>query len=129
MEHNMSLSGNPRLLLAALAGCLVSGGAVGLIASAQTATDAMASYICRPAMTGETPNAKMTNSAVVLECKPIAIAMHMSDGSMKTIGSTSVKAPSGPDFSNALTAAQANAAYNAWVQSTFKIDPARVHTP
>ncbi len=88
----------------------------------------MTSYLCRPALSGETASAKMVATSALLVCKPFALSMQMSDGSMKTIGSVTAKADPGPDFGNALTVQQARAAYNFWVQKTFHIDPATEHT-
>ena len=85
----------------------------------------MATLICRPARSGETANAAMTKTSTQLVCKPFAVRMHMSDGSMKTIGNTSVKAQPGPDLSRALTPQQSTDAYNKWVTQTFSID----HSP
>jgi hypothetical protein len=119
-------SGTGRVAIVALSASLVAFATTLVFAQADQSA-MMATYICRPAMAGEAASAKMMASAQLLECKPIAMTEHMSDGSMKTIGN--VKAtPSGPDFSGALTAQQANAAYNAWVNKTFHIDPAREHT-
>ncbi len=101
--------------------------AAGTSVLAQSAMDQtkMATLICRPALASETANATMTKSSTQLVCEPFAVSMHMSDGSMKTIGSATAKASAGPDFSGALTAQQANAAYNKWVMQTFSIN----HTP
>ena len=101
--------------------------ALGTAVFAQTAMDGaqMATLICRPALASETANATMTKSSTQLVCEPFAVSMRMSDGSMKTIGSTTAKASAGPDFSGALTAQQSNAAYNKWVMQTFHIE----HTP
>src|SRR5271154_6146608 len=66
----------------------------------------MATMICRPAQATETANASMTKTSTGLVCEPFAVAMKMSDGAMKTIGNTTVKANPGPDFSGALTAQQ-----------------------
>lgn len=89
----------------------------------------MTQYLCRPALSGETPSAKMVASSTLLVCKSFALSMQMSDGSMKTIGNVTAKSDSGPDFGNStLTVQQAHAAYNLWVQKTFHIDPATEHT-
>jgi len=104
---------------------------VALAATVRAQTDQaamMATWVCRPALASETATAKMVTSSVSLVCKPFAVAMRMSDGSMQTIGNVTAKALPGPDFSGVLTAQQANAAYNAWVRQTFHIDPAREHT-
>ncbi len=121
-------SGSFRTMMVALPFVLA---ALAPIAWAQTTDQSamMASFVCRPALANETANAKMMDSSTTLVCKPFAVAERMSNGSMKTIGNVTVKAPQpGPDFSHALTAQQANAAYNAWVNKTFHIDPAREHT-
>ena len=88
-----------------------------------------ASYVCRPAAADETASAKMLNSSTTLVCRPIAVAMHMSDGSMKVIGSVTTQAMPGPNFSEALTLRQINAAYNQWLLKALDIDPATQHTP
>jgi hypothetical protein len=88
----------------------------------------MTTYLCRPALSGETASAKMVTTSALLVCKPFALSMQMSDGAMKTIGNVTAKADSGPDFGSALTVQQAHTAYNLWVQKTFHIDPATAHT-
>jgi hypothetical protein len=96
----------------------------------QTAGPPMsATLVCRPALANEAASAKMVASATLLVCRPLAISMRMSDGSMKTIGSAAVKPQPGPDFSKALTAEQINEAYNRWVERTLHIDPAVAHSP
>lgn len=104
--------------------------AVGTTVLAQTAMHPakMATMICRPAQSGETANAATIGTTTELVCEPFAMSMRMSDGTMMTIGNVTVKANPGPDFSGALTAQQAKAAYNKWVLQTFHIDPAREHT-
>jgi hypothetical protein len=81
--------------------------------------------ICRPALASETATAKMVATPTLLVCKPIAVSMHMSDGSMKTIGSVTAKPMSAPDFSQALTPQQATEAYNHWIEKALDIDPSR----
>ena len=103
--------------------------AFGTVVRAQSTPSMMTTYICREAHSGETATAKMVASSSELVCKPFAVAEKMSDGSLKTIGSVTAKAQSGPDFSHALTAEQSNAAYNAWVNKAFHIDPATQHSP
>jgi hypothetical protein len=107
---------------------LVTSLALAVAAGAQSTTPGMATFICRPALSGEKATAEMMTSSIPLVCKPFALAVPMSDGSMKTIGSVTAKAMPGPDFSGALTVQQANAAYHAWVLKTFHIDPAIEHT-
>jgi hypothetical protein len=55
--------------------------------------------------------------------------MHMSDGSLKTIGNVTSTAMASPDFSQALTPQQVNAAYNHWLQKALDIDPAVRNSP
>jgi len=117
------------LRMTALALVFGSAGFLATAAWAQTPSNSMATLICRPAAAGETANAKMMATTTTLVCESFALNMHMSDGTMKTIGSVTAKPMAGPDFTGALTVQQDNAAYNKWVQQTFKIDPARVHQP
>jgi hypothetical protein len=103
---------------------------LGTAARAQTESFAnSATLICRPALATEAANAKMMVDTTSLVCRPLAVAMRMSDGSMKTIGSVTSKAMPGPDFSHALTAQQVNAAYNRWVEKALDIDPETRHAP
>jgi hypothetical protein len=88
-----------------------------------------ATFVCRPALPSETATAKMVVTSIALVCKPIAVSMHMSDGSMRTIGNVSSRAIAAPDFSGALTPQQINAAYNHWVEKALDIDPETKHTP
>lgn len=88
-----------------------------------------ATYVCRQAAADETATAKMMGSSTSLVCRPIAVSMRMSDGSLKTIGNGAVTPMSGPDFSQALTPQQVNAAYNRWLRKELDIDPATRHSP
>jgi len=88
-----------------------------------------ATFICRPSLSDETANAKMMVATTTLVCQPFAVSMHMSDGSMKTIGNVTATAITGPDFSHALTPQQVNAAYNHWVEKALDIDPETRHAP
>jgi hypothetical protein len=116
---------NSRLAALALLGTSL---ALTVAAGAQSSPPMMATFICRAALTGEKATAQMMTSSVPLVCKPFALAVPMSDGSMQTIGNVTAKPQPGPDFSGALTVQQANAAYHAWVLKTFHIDPALEHT-
>ena len=98
------------------------------LAQSSTGGSMMATMLCRPALSSETSNATFTSTSTSLICRPVAVAMHMSNGSMKVIGSVKARASS-PDFSGALTPAQVNSAFNRWVQTTMHIDPATEHTP
>jgi len=100
-----------------------------LNAQTTTQTSKLATYICRPAQPDETATATMASGAMKLECRPFAVNMRMSDGSMKTIGNTTVKPQPGPDLSHALTAQQIQEACVAWLYQVLKIEPATVHTP
>ena len=88
-----------------------------------------ATFVCRAALATETATAKMVESSTALVCKPIAVNMHMSDGSMKTIGNVSSRAMAAPDFSHALTPQQINEAYNHWVEKALDIDPETRNSP
>jgi|GEM_PF-6762893 len=92
-------------------------------------TSKLATYICRPAQADETATATMVAGATKLECRPFAVSMRMSDGSMKIIGNTTVKPQSGPDLSHALTAQQIQEACASWLYQVLKIEPATLHTP
>ena len=89
----------------------------------------MATLLCRPALPTETATAQMLQSSSLLVCKPFAVTVHMNDGSLRTIGSVSVRPQAGPDFSNAVTPQQFNTAYNDWVLKTLRIDPTTLHSP
>jgi hypothetical protein len=93
-------------------------------AQAQSMAGKPATMICRPAIAGEAAAAKMIDGGTLLVCRPFAVAMHMDNGSLKTIGSVTAKAMPGPDFSHALTPQQFNEAYNRWLEKALKIDPA-----
>ena len=95
------------------------------LADTQAAMPMSATYICRPALVGESVSATMAKSSTALVCRALAVEARMPDGSMKTIGSVSVKADQGPDFSHALTPQQFNDAYTSWLVRTFHID----HSP
>jgi hypothetical protein len=71
----------------------------------------------------------MIASSTSLVCRPIAVSMHMSDGSLKRIGNVTITPMSGPDFSKALTPHQVEAAYNRWIEKALDIDPITRHTP
>jgi hypothetical protein len=117
--------------LAAAIGLPLALAAFGTAVWAQTARLApdAATYVCRQALPDETASAKMVVSSTSLVCRPIAVAMHMSDGSMRVIGNVSSHAIPAPDFSRALTPQQVNAAYNQWLLKALDIDPATAHTP
>jgi hypothetical protein len=87
-----------------------------------------ATFICRPALADESATAKMVAASTSLVCRPFAVRVHMSDGTMKTIGSVTTKAMPGPDFSSALTPQQVNAAYLRWVEKALDIDPQTAHS-
>jgi len=92
-------------------------------------TSTVATYICRPAQAGETATATMVGSSAKLECRPFAVSMRSSDGSMKTIGNMQTKPQQGPDLSHALTAQQIQDACASWLNRVLKIDPVTVQTP
>jgi hypothetical protein len=111
--------------------CTVALIATGARASAQDESvfPTSATLICRPATADENATAKVMATAALLVCRPFAVSMHMNDGSLKVIGNVRVTAPSGPDFSHALTPQQVNAAYNSWLEKALDIDPAIRHSP
>jgi hypothetical protein len=117
-----------RLAILAVAAMSV---AFGTAASSQTEplVPNAATFICRPASADESANARMVHDSTSLVCRPIAVTMHMSNGSMKTIGNVKATALAGPDFSHALTPQQINAAYNHWVEKALDIDPETRHSP
>lgn len=82
-------------------------------------------YVCRTIEAGETANAKMMASGgPTLVCRPETIELHMSGGSMKTIGrvmSEKRDILTGPDLSKALTPQQINDAYVKFIQEAFNI--------
>ena len=98
--------------------------AIGSMAGAQSASRVpmSATYICRPALPGEPVSATMMKTSTSLVCRPLAVEVRMQDGSMKTIGTVSVKANQGPDFSHALTPQQIDDAWASWMIKTFHID-------
>jgi hypothetical protein len=81
-----------------------------------------ASLICRQARADETVTARMVSTSMTLVCRPIAVSMRMSDGSMKIIGDVTAKPQSGPDFSKALTPQQMQEACEKWLETVFHID-------
>jgi hypothetical protein len=127
----MNISTSGALRYAAILAFPVALAALGTVVLAQTDTTEpnAATYICRPALTDEAPSAKMVHTSMALVCRPIAVSMHMSDGSMKTIGNVKAKALVAPDFSHAVSPAQVNAAYNHWVEMALDIDPETRHSP
>jgi hypothetical protein len=116
---------------AAALGISLTLASAGTVVWAQTAAvePNAATYICRPALANETASAKMMVSSTSLVCRPFAVSMHMSDGSLKTIGNVTSTAMASPDFSQALTPQQVNAAYNHWLQKALDIDPAVRNSP
>lgn len=81
-------------------------------------------YVCRTVESGDTANAKMM-SGPTLVCRPETIQLHMSGGSMKTIGrvmSEKRDILTGPDLSKALTPQQINDAYVKFIQEAFHVD-------
>jgi hypothetical protein len=91
-------------------------------AGTSSSQDAMeASLICRQAYPDETPTARSLATSTTLVCRPIAISMRMSDGSMKIIGSVGAKPQPGPDLSKALTPQQVQEACAKWLDSLFHI--------
>lgn len=92
-------------------------------------TSTVATYICRPAETGETPTATMSAGATKLECRSFAVAMRRGDGTTKLIGSSTVRPQPGPDLSHALTAQQIQDACAAWLYRVMNIEPATLHSP
>jgi len=84
-----------------------------------------ATLVCRPALPDEKATAKTMADSTLLVCHAVGITVHMGDGSMKTIGTVSAKASTGPDLTNATTPQQINDAWNRWIVAQFHID----HTP
>jgi len=79
-------------------------------------------YVCRPAIAGEFPNAQMTaNGDEALTCRPVGIALKMSNGSLRIIGRTDAQTRTGPDLSKALTPGQINDAWVKYIEKTFNI--------
>ena len=111
-------------------GALVAAAALtGFPAGSRAADDTAAgsaTYVCRTIETGETANARMLAATPAeLTCRPISLALKMSNGSMKMIGTVSAKRTSGPDLSSALTPGQVNDAWVKYVDETFHVD----HSP
>jgi hypothetical protein len=104
-------------------------GGVVTLGQADERASKYATFICRPTSPGESASAEMVNGATSLVCRPLAVRMHMSDGSMKTIGNVSSRAIPAPDFAHALTPQQINETYNRWLEKTLDIDPAVEHSP
>ena len=104
-------------LLAAVAGSSLSG-----VAQTTSQAPLEASLICRQAHADEAVTAKMVATSMTLVCRPIAVSMRMSDGSMKIIGNATAKPQSGPNFSKALTPQQMQEACEKWLETVFHID-------
>lgn len=115
------------VLVALAASATTSGAQTTALSTVPTST--VATYICRPAETGETATATMTAGATKLECRSFAVAMRRGDGTLKTIGSLTVRPQPGPDLSHALTAQQIQDACAAWLYKVMNIEPATLHTP
>ena len=83
-------------------------------------------YVCHAVVAGESANARMTvSSNAALTCRPINIALKMSNGSMRTIGHVGSKMTKGPDYSSALTPAQINDAWVKFIETAFSVN----HSP
>jgi hypothetical protein len=104
-------------LLAALAGPSTS-----VIAQTTPQSPKEATYICRQPVANEPVTAKMVSGSTTLVCRPLAINMRMSDGTMKTIGNATVTPQQGPDFSKALTPQQFQQACETWLERVFFIN-------
>jgi len=102
---------NLRFLTAVTAAAMLSSPTlVSAQSSAMHGDSAMhATMVCRAAAPGEKPSAMMTVGNTALVCK--SLAKEMSASKM------------GPDLSNALTPAQADAAWQKWVNSIIVIPP------
>jgi hypothetical protein len=80
-----------------------------------------ATYVCRPAASAEKPSAMMGTTALV--CKPIAVAVHMSDGKTHMMGNAMVKTPASTPSVTGLTTMQLNDAYAKFLQEEFSVPP------
>jgi len=98
--------------------------AVATITAARSQADEQPTmYVCRTSAAGETANATMSSTKVELICHPVALALKMSGGSLRTIGRTTAGGVlHGPDLSKALTPQQINDAYVEFIERTFHID-------
>ncbi len=77
------------------------------MAHAMPAPEMMATMVCRTAHAGEKPSAMMMGQKTALVCKPVADMMRA--GKM------------GPDTSKALTAQQADEAWQSWVAGVVAV--------
>ena len=109
---------------APLVATLLAGAAAALPFAARAAdANADLSYICRPAVGSDSVSARTTSvDATPLTCRPLNVALRMSDGSMHVIGRVTAKSNSGPDLRKAVTPDQINDAWAGWVMETFRID-------
>jgi hypothetical protein len=80
-----------------------------------------ATYICRPVVANETGDARMMKSGTQLTCRAFAVAMKMSNGTLKVIGNVTARPVAGPNLSKALTTQQINDAWSNWIVDTFQI--------
>ena len=112
----------PPLIATLMAAALLGAPAIARADDTQEGT----TYVCRPSASDETPNAKMTSAtSTALICRPITLTLHMSGGTMRTIGQVTAKSSNvltGPDLSKALTPQQINDAYIKFIEQTFHID-------
>ena len=120
----MSISTKVSCRATAMLGLSAALAASSLSVVAQTTSQAPmeANLICRQAHADEAVTARMVSTSTTLVCRPIAISMRMSDGSMKIIGDVTAKPQSGPNFSKALTPQQMQEACEKWLEAVFHID-------
>ena len=120
----MSISKKIRYRVSAMLGLSVALAAASPSVIAQTSSQLPleATLICRRAHADEAATARMTATSTTLVCRPIAVSMRASDGSMKLIGDVTAKPQSGPNFTKALTPAQMQEACEKWLETVFHID-------
>ena len=112
-----------RSILAAIVGAAFAANWL-MASAADTANGAM--YVCRAVGGSETGNAQMMGTTQTsLVCRQVNIALKMSNGTLRTIGSAGSHAPTGPDLAGALTSGQVNDAWARFVMSTFHVE----HSP
>jgi hypothetical protein len=111
-------------VVSALVTAIVLAASLAVISARARAADTVSEtiYICHAAASGETANAKMTEtSSESLSCRLVSMSLKMSDGSMHTIGRVTANPRTGPDISNATTPAQVNDAWVKWLDDMFHV--------